>query len=90
MWEGYTFRGIYWKELWLKKEKEIGYVAEGSAAVVGNPVKKEGKIPRAFCDGSECETTVSACLIRMRRVSANFESNTPCFCKLWIKYAVFL
>ena len=63
MWEVYTFRRIYWKGLWLKEEKKIGYVASRRVCQCYWQIgQQEGKIARVFCHGNECETTVSACL----------------------------
>jgi len=35
---------MYWKGLWLKKKKKIGYVAEGSVTLIGKPVSKKAKL----------------------------------------------
>jgi hypothetical protein len=40
------------KGLWLKKEKKIGYVAEGSVSAIGKPVNKKAKLPKSFVMGT--------------------------------------
>lgn len=36
----------------MKKEKKVGYVAEGSVVVIGKPVNKKAKLPESFVMGT--------------------------------------